>query len=176
MSAGAPLGYASWDGELPIHAAASRDQYKVVEVLLQSGVPVDAADKDGRTALMKAAVGGHQQSVDALIAGGAEVDELDKDGWTALMHAAAHNTKGASGVIASLVRAGADVDRQGPKKGKTALMIAAEKGMEEAVGALIRARARLDILSSGKTAMDYALAAGQKRCAAKLGYVDKTKS
>jgi ankyrin repeat protein len=114
--------------------------------------------------------------VEVLIAGGAEVDRLDREGWTALMHAASHNSRGTRGTIAHLVRAGAEIDRQIKGRGKTALMIAAERGNDDAVAVLLRSGAQRDIRSNGKTAADFALAGGHKRCAQKLGYVGEEAS
>jgi ankyrin repeat protein len=173
MNARAPLGYSSWDGETPLHAAAARGQERVVDVLLRAGVDPDLADGTGQTALMKAAGSGHEAVVESLIRAGATVDRTDRDGWTALMHAAAHSSYGAAGAIRDLVRAGAGVEKRAGGNGKTPLMIAAEKGNEGAVDALVRAGARLDVKLNGKTALDLALAGGHKRCAEKLGYDTK---
>jgi len=57
--------------------------------------------------------------------------------------------------------------------GMTPLMIAAEKGNELATDELLRAGAQADLKSGGKTALDLALAEGNKRCAERLGYIEK---
>jgi len=173
MKARAPLGYSNWDGETPLHAAASRGQERVVAALLQAGVKPDLTDKQGRTPLILAAASGHEDVVEALLVGGAEPDHIDGNNWTALMYAAAHSSYGAAGSIKRLVRAGADVDRRAGYGGKTALMIAAEKGNEQTVDALLRAQARRDLKSNNRTALDFALLGGHEKCAEKLGYVKK---
>jgi uncharacterized protein len=173
MDAKAPLGFSGWENELPLHAAAARGQSPVVEALLEAGLEPDQADRGGQTALMRAAAGGHDKVVASLLRLGASPDLPDREGWTALMHAAAHSSSGSVAAIRDLVRAGAGVDRRAGPEGKTPLMIAAEKGNELATDELLRAGARADLKSRGKTALDLALAEGNKRCAERLGYVEK---
>ena len=52
-------------------------------------------------------------------------------------------------------------------------MIAAEKGNELETDELLSSGAQRDLQSRGKTALDLALAEGNKRCAERLGYVEK---
>jgi len=173
MEAKAPLGFSPWENEPPLHAAAARGQSLVAEALLEAGLDPDQADRGGQTALMKAAAGGHAKTVASLLRLGAAPDVADRAGWTALMHAAAHPSSGSVPAIRDLVRTGAGVNRRAGPDGKTPLMIAAEKGNELATDELLRSGAQPDLKSGGKTALDFALAEGNKRCAEKLGYVEK---
>jgi ankyrin repeat protein len=173
MEARAPLGFSAWEAEPPLHAAAARGHSSVVEALLEAGIEPDQADRAGQTALMRAAAGGHDKVVGSLLRLGTAPDLADREGWTALMHAAAHSSSGSVPAIRDLVRSGAGVDRRAGLDGKTPLMIAAEKGNELATDELLRAGARTDLKSRGKTALDLALAEGNKRCAERLGYVEK---
>lgn len=173
MEARAPLGFSAWENEPILHAAAARGQSLVVEALLEAGLDPDQVDRGGQTALMKAAAGGHDKSVASLLRLGAAPDLADRDGWTALMHAAAHPSSGSVAAIRDLVRTGAAVNRRAGANGKTPLMIAAEKGNELATDELLRSGAQADLTSGGKTALDFALAEGNKRCAERLGYVEK---
>jgi ankyrin repeat protein len=173
MEAKAPLGFSGWENEPPLHAAAARGQWLVVEALLEAGLDPDQVDRGGQTALMRATASGHDKTVTSLLRLGAAPDLADRDGWTALMHAAAHPSSGSVGAIRDLVRAGAAVNRRAGANGKTALMIAAEKGNELATDELLRSGAQPDLKSGGKTALDFALAEGNKRCAERLGYVEK---
>jgi ankyrin repeat protein len=175
MDAKAPLGFSAWDKDPPLHAAAARGQSPVVEALLEAGLDPDQADRAGQTALMKAAAGGHEKAVASLLRLGAAPDLADRDGWTALMHAAANTSSGSVASIRDLVRAGAAVNRRAGPDGKTPLMIAAEKGGELATDALLRAGAQPELTSGGKTALAFALAEGNKRCAERLGYVEKAR-
>jgi ankyrin repeat protein len=175
MDAKAPLGFSAWENEAPLHAAAARGQWLVVEALLEAGLEADQVDRNGQTALMKATAGGHDKAVASLLRLGASPDLADRDGWTALMHAAAHPSSGSVPAIRDLVRAGAAVNRRAGSNGKTPLMIAAEKGNELATDELLRAGAQADLKSGGKTALDFALAEGNKRCAERLGYVEKSR-
>ena len=173
MEAKAPLGFSAWENEPPLHAAAARGQWLVVEALLEAGLEPDQVDRSGQTALMKAAAGGHDKAVASLLRLGASPDLADRDGWTALMHAAAHPSSGSVPVIRDLARAGAAVNRRAGPNGKTPLMITAEKGNELATDELLRSGAQSDLKSGGKTALDFALAEGNKRCAERLGYLEK---
>ena len=139
----------------------------------EAGLDPDQVDRSGQTALMKAAAGGHDKAVASLLRLGAAPDVADRDGWTALMHAAAPPSSGSVPAIRDLVRAGAAVNRRAGPNGKTPLMIAAEKGNELATDELLRSRRAADLKSGGKTALDFALAEGNKRCAERLGYVEK---
>jgi ankyrin repeat protein len=89
------------------------------------------------------------------------------------MFAGAHSSSGSVAAIRDLVRAGALLDRRAGPDGKTPLMMAAEKGNELATEELLHAGARADLKSRGKSALDLALAEGNKRCAVILGYVEK---
>jgi len=122
---------------------------------------------------MKAAASGHEKTVASLLRLGAAPDVADRAGWTALMHAAAHPSSGSVPAIRDLVRTGAAVNRRAGPDAKTPLMIAAEKGNELATDELLRSGAQPDLKSGGKTALDFALAEGNKRCAERLGYVEK---
>ena len=173
MEAKAPLGFSAWEGEPALHAAAARGQSVVAEALLEAGLDPDQVDRTGQTALMKAAAGGHDSVVASLLRLGAAPELADRDGWTALMHAAAHPSSGSVTAIRDLVRAGAAANRRAGPDGKTPLMVAAEKGNELATDELLRSGAQPALTSGGKTALDFALAEGNKRCAERLGYVEK---
>jgi ankyrin repeat protein len=173
MEAKAPLGFSGWENEPPLHAAAARGQWLVVEALLEAGLDPEHVDRNGQTALMKAAASGHEKAVASLLRLGAAPDLADRTGWTALMHAAAHPSSGSVPAIRDLVRAGAAVNRRAGPDGQTSLMIAAEKGNELATDELLRSGAQADLTSGGKTALDFALAEGNRRCAERLGYVEK---
>jgi ankyrin repeat protein len=175
MEARAPLGFSGWENEPPLHAAAARGQWLVLEALLEAGLEPDQVDGSGQTALMKAAASGHEEAVASLLRLGAAPDLADRDDFTALMHAAAHASSGSVAAIRDLVRAGAAVNRRAGQDGKTPLMIAAERGNDLATGELLRSGARPDLESGGKTALDFALAEGNKRCAERLGYVEKSR-
>ena len=122
---------------------------------------------------MRAAAGGHDKAAASLLRLGAAPDLADRDGWTALMHAAAHPSSGSVRRSATSPAPGPP-STAAPGRRKTALMIAAEKGNELAADELLRSEPpRPPCTSGGKTALDFALAEGNKACAERLGYVEK---
>ncbi|MFN7114932.1 MAG: ankyrin repeat domain-containing protein [Alphaproteobacteria bacterium] len=92
-------------GTLPLHLAARRGEFDIVDMLIARGAKIDGRDDAGRTALMIAAATGSAAEITALIQRGAAIDAADKEGNTAAHHAARalrfdH--------LARLVQAGAD--------------------------------------------------------------------
>jgi ankyrin repeat protein len=65
---------------LPIVAASSEGQMKVIEYLLEKGADVNQKDKFGWTALIWAADNGHAETVRYLISHGADVNAVGEDG------------------------------------------------------------------------------------------------
>ena len=67
----------------PLHVAAERGHYKLVELLVRRGADVNAADSAGATPLHYASRALKAKIVHALIAGGANVDVADAAGHKA---------------------------------------------------------------------------------------------
>ena len=125
---------------------------------------------------MKAAASGHDKAVASLLRLGAAPDLADRDGWTALMHAAAHPSSGSVPAIRDLVRTGAAVNRAPGRTRKTPLMIAAEKGNEARDRrAVALGRAGRSQVRRARPLSTSRLAEGNKRCAERLGYVEKAR-
>jgi len=136
----------------PLMKAASRNQPQFY-ALLQAGADVNAHDQKGVTSLMIASFSGNVEGVEALLKRGAMVNERDIDGKTAL-HYAAENRQGAD-VIAALVKAGADLNRQSAPTarylpGATPLIIAAAMGNVQAAKLLLDAGADQNALTSDR--------------------------
>jgi ankyrin repeat protein len=109
---------------------------------------------------MAASFAGNTEMVEALLKHGVRVNEQDIDGRTAL-HYAVENRQAAD-VVAALLRAGADVNRQSGLTarylpGATPLIIAASVGNARAVELLLDAGADQNALTSDRmTALDVA--------------------
>jgi ankyrin repeat protein len=169
LKAGAAVNVATRYGVTPLTLAATNGNPAILGALLEAGADVNAASPEGETVLMDAARGGNLPVVERLLAAGADVNA--RDSWrqeTALMRAAAENHVD---VVTRLARAGADLDVRSkvlqypniredfstmvftaiPKGGFTALMLAAREGARGAAGALVAARADLDVVDPDGT-------------------------
>lgn len=96
-------------GTLPLHFAARRGEFDIVDMLIARGADIDARDERGRTALMDAALKKDAAMLAGLLARGADVHQKDYNGQTALHHAA---HIGAFDIAAALVIAGAEADAE----------------------------------------------------------------
>jgi ankyrin repeat protein len=105
-----------------------------VQVLVAKGASVNLADEKLRTPLIMAAYGGHTSVVEFLVVKGADINHRDGDGMTALIHT---SKRSFNETAAFLLKNGAEVNVQTPKKGITALMIAAVADNVELVRMLL---------------------------------------
>lgn len=132
--------------------AAREGNADTVEALLKYRPALGQRNLAGDSALMLAVLRGHDKVAEQLMAAGAPIDN---DGWTPLHYAA---FEGRLALLERLLAAGAPVDAPAPNK-STALMLAARNGHIDAVRALIRAGANLDLRNdAGQTADSWALA------------------
>ena len=128
----------------------------IVKILVDGGANVNVQDSDGHTPLMIHAENGNKDIVSYLITHHADVDRRDTAGWTAL-HISGHLT-----IVKILVDGGANVNVQ-DDKGRTPLMIHAEKGNKDIVSYLIAHGADVDKKDSkGQTALHYVCHREQK--------------
>jgi hypothetical protein len=81
----------------------------------------------------------HTDSVKALLEHGADVNTRNNDGCTALILAA---SSGEIEIVRALLSKGADVSARLTQTGKTALMLAKEKGYSEIIQLLEEARTK----------------------------------
>jgi ankyrin repeat protein len=144
----------------PLAAAAFRGNDRIVELLLSRGADPDHVDATGKTPLIYAAARGFALVVRRLLDAGADAKARYGNDLTALMWAAGHEDgvgpAAAIAVVELLIARGAAIDAA-DNRGRTALMIAAERGDAAVVETLIvhgADRARRD--KAGKTACDLA--------------------
>lgn len=144
LRAGADVNAATRLQQTPLMLAASRASAQLVHTLLEAGADVNAADQDGYTALMYAARRCNADCVHALLHAGALINHSSRSasesagGWTALLCALNH---GRPEIAKVLVAAGADVDME-LRDGRTALALAAAKGLIEVLDTLLTAPSR----------------------------------
>ncbi len=155
--AGATVNARDREGRTALMRAAYVD---AMRPLFEAGADINAKDNLGRNALMYAAFEhSAPQSVAFLLASGAKADETDAEGQTPLMLAATTERGGATLlVIEALLEGGArpTLDAK-DRRGRTALMRAAETGEAATVGALLAAGASVKERDPrGRTALMYA--------------------
>ncbi len=120
--------------------AASRNNIKKVQNLINAGTNVNAVEKEGNTALIIAAIIGRTDIVKELINAGADLNLKENlVGNTALIAAARF---GHLDIVKELIKAGADINAKTISE-ETALNLAADKGYTEIVKELIKAKAHV---------------------------------
>ena len=164
------------NGETSLNRAARKGHTAIAELLLNNGAGVNATDKRGETALMTAAESGQLKTAHLLLDRGAQLSVRDGEGRTALEHAARKNhrrvvdflmSRGAKTNLAAaamvgdtaqvqrFLKEGADVNAK-DDQGKTALILAVERGHLEVVKLLLENHADVNVTASGETALDIA--------------------
>jgi ankyrin repeat protein len=137
--------------------AAMAGHAEIVETLLHRGVDPHQADESGVTALERARHGGHQAVVAVLMAAGAaprtasvaDLADAAAEGDVARLHALLAEGLAIDGVTKSL--SGYGHQPHDDRGGKTALILAAERGHLAAVEALLAAGAQ--VATRGTTRM-----------------------
>lgn len=130
---------------LPALSWASSQNHKILHKLLGCGVPVDSVDLAGRTALFHACLTEDRLTVQMLLDHGARIDTKNNSelfykktavtlppGCTPLMAAALMNHPVLINTLAS-----ANLEEKDSGKGRTSLLLAAEKGNYEAFQTLV---------------------------------------
>jgi uncharacterized protein len=155
--------------EQALLSAIIRNNRERVRRLVSAGVSPNAKNDCGISALTLAASGGGADIVRELIQAGADVNVVDDfDPGTPLLWAIDHfdpddSVEALYGVVKLLAEAGADLNWQN-EADETALILAAEKGLEQVVELLIAAGADVNIIDNeGRTAYSYAAEYGHKR-------------
>jgi len=160
LDAGADANRANKKGVAPLAAAAFNGNERAVKMLLEAGAAPQERDATGKGAVVYAAAKGFAPVVRLLLDAGVEVDARYGNELTALMWAAGHSndvpaTEGLETVELLLSR-GVGVDLV-DDRGRTALMIAAERGHPEIVARLLQAGADPSARDNGGlTALDFA--------------------
>ena len=163
LERGADVDIADQNGVSPLAAAAFNGDKRTLEQLLERGAAPQTLDRSGKSPIVYAAARGFASIVARLLDLGVPVNAPYGHELTALAWAAGHSNDApvADGVatVTLLLDRGAD-QNLADDRGRTPLMIAAERGHAE-IAALLLSRggdpARRDSL--GKTALDLAATA-----------------
>lgn len=156
-------------GQTGLYLSLREGSFKVAAVLLkQPQTRVDQANSAAETALMMAALKGHTDWVAQLLDHGARIDGNGAAGgksWTALHYACAGPQ---AATVQLLLKRGAALNALSPN-GTTPVMMAARYGSEDAVDALLKAGADLQLRNDlGLSAADFARQAGRDSLAGRL--------
>ena len=147
-------------GVSPLGAAAFRGNDRIVELLLSRGADPDHVDATGKAPIVYAAARGFALVLRRLLDAGVDAKTRYGNDLTALMWAAGHEdgvgAAAAIAVVELLIERGAAIDAA-DNRGRTALMIAAERGDAAVVETLAMRGADRDLRDkTGKTARDLA--------------------
>jgi ankyrin repeat protein len=161
LAAGASDDFVGGKGVTPLGAAAYNGNRKIVEVLLKHGARPEVSDGTGKGAIIYAAAKGYSDIVAALLDNRLNVNLAYGHSLTALMWAAGHGNdvpepEGLK-TVEMLVSRGAKLDLT-DDRGRTALMIAAERNHPMVVAFLLQKGADRSLKDkTGKTASDLAV-------------------
>lgn len=175
-----------------LHGAATYDRGEMINFLLENDYDIDETDGNGYTPLMVAARGNKAAAVGVLLRAGADVTIKTANNWEVFGLAANNNATTAMGVllqsekfglrsplveaglrlaardskipsITFLIQRGVNVDASVKGVGTTPLMLAATNGHDDAIKALLAARASVDLQNEkGETALILAASNGKR--------------
>lgn len=138
LSSNADIEARDWLGSTPLVVAAAADQPKAVRLLLKNGANVQAVSESGKSAIHSAAHAGSADCLRLLLDAGANIEVRSAAGLTPAHRAAA---QGHDAALRLLLRAGADANAASTGPGaETPLMVAARRGHESCVEALLKHR------------------------------------
>ena len=158
-----------WLGPTPLHMAVRNQNYDMAKLLLNAGAKPDARDGWGRSPLHEAASSGNFVITHLLLENGANVNAVDANGRTPLHMAVIESSPKEPkekrlvrrGVVALLLKYGADPNIKDKYYSRTPLHYAARDGAVEVVKAMLEHGADPTIRDSkGKTPLDLAKEAG----------------
>ena len=143
--------------EMPLHAAAAKDDVVAIKKLLSEGINIDTRDGSGATALLVATHGNKVSAAEVLIKAGADVNAKDKINDSPYLYAGA---RGHLEILKMTLTHGADL-KSTNRYGGTALIPAAERGHVDTVRTLIESGVDVDHVNNlGWTALLEAIILG----------------
>ena len=167
LGANADVTIADGHGVTPLIAAGFAGDAAVAELLIRAGANVQDVDTTGKGTIVYASARGSVPIVKLMLDSGIDVNKRYGNDLTALMWAAgyADDVQTADGIatVQLLLSKGAKLDLA-DNRGRTALMIAAERGHAEVIATLLAAGADRALRDKdGKTAIDLATIDGVKQ-------------
>ncbi len=146
LNSGADVNAADNEGVTALMSAAgSYRNGKMTSILLKKGAKTGFKDKAGRTALWYAVERGGPEITEILLKNGADANGLDNEGNNALIFLMqTHEYALETGELELVLKKTKNIDHKNKKK-ETALLIAAEKGLTDAVKKLRKKGAKADM-------------------------------
>lgn len=156
IARGADVNAKDWNNGTALALAAWVGNSESIPILLDAGADINAVENHSLTPLHYAALAGHYRCVSILLERGANINAQDENGNTAIMLLAKFTNAEDAGVKEKIASSILGLDRIGTAKillekgsdlnirnkaGKTALMIAEEKGQAEIAELLRKAGA-----------------------------------
>ena len=136
--------------------ASSEGHLDILKALIAAGANKDKVDGYGYTPLTVAALYGHVVCLKVLLTAGADKDKADSNGNTPLIFAA---NNGHVECAKALLAVKIDVNKA-DEDGANPLICASRNGYVEIVKLLLAAGAKKDKITSGETALTYAIREG----------------
>jgi len=160
LQAGAKFEVVNKNGITPLASAAFNGNDGILKLLLDSGAEPNRIDGIGKGPIVYAAAKGFYKIVKRLLSAGVQVNQKYANNLTALMWASGYSNDvpEVDGIktVNLLIEEGAELNLK-DNRGRTALMIAAERGHAKIVGVLREAGADLNIKDNESlTALDLA--------------------
>ncbi len=129
------------NGATALHWAVHRDDFEMVNLLIQAGANVNTVTDIGVMPLSLACENGSTSVAEVLLNAGADSNATLRTGETSLMRAA---FVGDLGTVNALLAHGADVNAKEPVRQQTALMWALDRKREDVVRRLVEKGADVD--------------------------------
>jgi ankyrin repeat protein len=125
LEMGAELVAVSWPNTCPLHVAASKPSFGVLELFLARQPELNVIDREGMTPLQVAVFHGHVPAVEMLLAAGSDVNGTSMASRVTALHIAVHG--GHEAIVALLLEQGAEIDAENVLS-ESPLCVALRKG------------------------------------------------
>jgi ankyrin repeat protein len=137
-----------------LHIAVYRENYEIINILINHGIDINAKDNEGKTALHVASEYGLNECIKILLDQGASMNEKDNQGQTPL-HLASEN--GFYESVAILISNGANINAQN-NQGETPLHIVSANSFNNCLNELLDSGADINIKNNrGQTPVHLAI-------------------
>ena len=155
LNDGADPNISDCNGEMSLHYAVLNDCCtEILQAIISHGGDVNKIGKDNRTVLMLACKRGNKDAINVPLNAGADPNIAATDGYTCLHEVVRQECS--KEVLLAMIYKGANMNATN-RVNQTSLMLASEKGNDDAINVLINAGADANITDAdGNTCLQYA--------------------